>query len=199
MITSHITTPRNPEMLREAISGDVFVPPDPGYDEARRAWNLAADQRPAAVVFAQSAADVIQAVRFAHSHGMCIAPQGTGHGAMPLEPLEGAMLLKTSRMRRVDVNVAAHTARAEAGALWQDVTFPAAAHGLAALAGSSSIVGVTGYTLGGGLGWLGRRYGLAANSVTAVEIVTSDGRLGRADTSPTCFGPSEAAAAVSGW
>jgi FAD/FMN-containing dehydrogenase len=181
MNTSHATTPRSPEMLREVISGDVFVPGDHGYDEARRAWNLAADQRPAAVVFAQSAADVIQAVRFARSHGMRIAPQGTGHGAMPLELLEDALLLKTSHMRRVDINASAQIARAEAGAQWQDVTVPAAAHGLAALAGSSPNVGVTGYTLGGGLGWLARRYGLAANSVTAVEIVTPDGRLGRAD------------------
>ena len=175
------TAPRSPKMRRDTISGDVFMPGDHGYDEARRAWNLAADQRPDAVVFAHSATDVIQAVRFARSQGMHIAPQGTGHGAMPLEPLEGAMLLKTSRMRRVDINAATHTARAEAGTQWQDVTFPAAEHGLAALAGSSPNVGVTGYTLGGGLGWLARRYGLAANSVTAVEIVTPDGRLGRAD------------------
>ena len=159
----------------------MFRTGDRGYDEAHRAWNLAADQRPAAVVFAQSAADVIQAVRFARSQGMRIAPQGTGHGALPLESLEDAMLLKMSRMRRVDINTATHTARAEAGAQWQDVTVPAAEHGLAALAGSSPNVGVTGYTLGGGLGWLARRYGLAANSVTAVEIVTPDGRLGRAD------------------
>jgi hypothetical protein len=120
-------------MLRESIAGDVFVPADHRYDEARRAWNLAADQRPAVVVFTQSAADVIQAVRFARSQGIRIAPQGTGHGAMPLEPLEDALLLKTSHMRRVDINAAAEIARAEAGALWQDVTVPAAEHGLASL------------------------------------------------------------------
>ena len=91
------------------------------------------------------------------------------------------MLLKTSPMRRVHINPATHTARAEAGALWQDVTVPASQHGLAALGGTSPNVGVTGYTLGGGLGWLARRYGLAANSVTAVELVTPDGRLVRAD------------------
>jgi FAD/FMN-containing dehydrogenase len=181
MSTTSTTTHRSTQILRDTISGDVFVPGDNGYDQARGAWNLAADQRPAVVVFAQSAADVIQAVQVARSQGMRIAPQGTGHGALPLEALDGAMLLKTSRMRRVDINAAARIARAEAGAQWQDVTVPAAEHGLAALAGSSPNVGVTGYTLGGGLGWLGRRYGLAANSVTAVEIVTPDGRLGRAD------------------
>ena len=167
--------------LRAAVAGEVFVPGDNGYDQARRAWNLAVDQQPSAVVFAESAADVARAVRFARAHKMRIAPQGTGHGAEPLEPLEGAMLLKTSRMRRVDINPAARTARAEAGALWQDVTVPAGEHGLAALAGTSPDVGVTGYTLGGGIGWLARRYGLAANSVTAAEIVTPDGRLARAD------------------
>ena len=91
------------------------------------------------------------------------------------------MLLKTSRMRRVIIDPATRTARAEAGAEWQDVTVPAAEHGLAALAGSSANVGVAGYTLGGGIGWLARRYGLAANSVTAVELVTPDGRPTRAD------------------
>jgi FAD binding domain len=124
---------------------------------------------------------VARAVRYARAHGIRIAPQGTGHGAGPLEPLDGAMLLRMTRMRTVHIDPAAHTARAEAGAVWQDVTVPAAQHGLAALAGSSATVGVTGYTLGGGLGWLARRYGLAANSVTAAELVTPDGDLVRAD------------------
>ena len=167
--------------LRAAIAGEVVVPGDDDYDEARQAWNLAVDQRPAAVVLAESSADVAQAVRFARARGMRIAPQGTGHGAEPLEPLDGALLLKTARMRRVDIDPATRTARAEAGALWQDVTVPAGWHGLAALAGTSPDVGVTGYTLGGGIGWLARRYGLAANSVTAAEVVTADGRLTRAD------------------
>ena len=181
MTTSNPIAGRDLETLRTAVTGDVFAPGDHGYDEARRAWNLAADERPAVVVMAESAADVAQAVRFARSRGMRIAPQGTGHGAEPLEPLQDAMLLRTVRMRGVRIDPAARTARAEAGALWQDVTVPAGEHGLAALAGSSPDVGVTGYTLGGGMGWLARRYGLAANSVTAAEIVTPDGRLRRAD------------------
>src|SRR5262249_57194125 len=87
---------RDLEALRAAIAGQVFVPGEAGYDQARRAWNLAVDQRPAVVVEAGSAADVAQAVRFARAHGMRIAPQGTGHGAGPLEPLDGAMLLRTT-------------------------------------------------------------------------------------------------------
>ncbi len=170
-----------PATLQSSIAGDVLIPGDHGYDKARRAWNLAVDQRPSMVVLAESSDDVAEAVRYARTHGMRIAPQGTGHGSLPLEPLEGTMLLKTSRMRGVDVFPEARIARTAAGALWQDVTFPAGRHGLAALAGTSPNVGVTGYTLGGGMGWLARRYGLAANSVTAVELVTPDGRLVRAD------------------
>jgi FAD/FMN-containing dehydrogenase len=181
MNTSDIITGRAAETLRAAITGDVFVPGDQGYDQARQAWNLAVDERPAAVVLPESAADVVRVVRFARSRGMRIAPQGTGHGAEPLEPLRGAILLRTARMRRVDIDPATRTAWAEAGAQWQDVTVPAGNHGLAALAGSSPDVGVTGYSLGGGMGWLARRYGLAANSVTAAEIVTPDSRLVRAD------------------
>ena len=163
MTTIDAISPSSLDVLRAMVAGDVFAPGDQGYDEARRAWDLAADQRPAVVVFAESVVDVVRAVRFARSHGMRIAPQGTGHGALPLELLEDAMLLRTSRMRRVDIFPAIHTARAEAGAQWEDVTVPAGEYGLAALAGSSSNVGVTGYTLGGGLGWLARRYGLAAS------------------------------------
>jgi len=172
---------RDLQALRAAVAGRVFVPGQACYDQARQAWNLAVDQRPAVVVEAGSAADVAQAVRYARARGMRIAPQGTGHGAEPLEPLDGAMLLRTTRMRKVRIDPAARTARAEAGAVWADVTVPAGQHGLAALAGTAANVGVTGYTLGGGLGWLARRYGLAANSVIAVKLVTPDGDLVRVD------------------
>ena len=183
MTTSDTIAGRDLETLRAALTGEVFALGDVGYDQARQAWNLATDERPAVVVMAESAADVAQAVRFARTRGMRIAPQGTGHGAEALEPLRGAMLLRTSRMRSVRIDPVSRTARAEAGALWQDVTVPAGEHGLAALAGSSPNVGVTGYTLGGGMGWLAHRYGLAANSVTAAEIVTPSGRFVRTDAS----------------
>src|SRR5499427_1478194 len=182
MTTSDAIVGRHLEALRAAVTGGVFVPGQDGYDRARQAWNLAVDERPAVVVVAESAADVAQAVQFARSREMRIAPQGTGHGSAPLEPLGGAILLRTVRMRDVRIDPVTRTARAEAGSLWQDVTVPAAGHGLAALAGTSANVGVTGYTLGGGLGWLARRYGLAANSVTAAELVTPYGDLVRADT-----------------
>jgi len=172
---------RDLEGLRAALSGQVFLRDQAGYDQARQTWNLCADERPSVVLVAESSSDVVEAVRYARGHEMRIAPLGTGHGALPLEPLEGAMLLRTTAMRQVDIDPAARTARAEAGAVWQDVIGPAAEHGLAGLAGSSPYVGVTGYTLGGGTGFLARRYGLAANSVTAAELVTPDGNLVRAD------------------
>jgi FAD/FMN-containing dehydrogenase len=112
MTTSNPMAGRGLETLRTATNGDVFVPGD-RYDEARLAWNLATDERPAVVVVAESAADVVQAVRFARSRGMRIAPQGTGHGSEPVEPLEGAMLLRTVRMRGVRIDPAARTARAK--------------------------------------------------------------------------------------
>jgi FAD/FMN-containing dehydrogenase len=170
------------EGLRTAVAGQVSVPGQAVYDQARQAWNLTVEQRPSVVVVVESVSDVVEAVRYARTHGMRIAPQSTGHGAVPLEPLDGAMLLRTTTMRQVDIDPATRIARVEAGAIWQDVIVPAAEHGLAALAGSSPNVGVAGYTLGGGLGWLARRYGLAANSVTAAELVTPGGDLVRADT-----------------
>ncbi|HXV58305.1 MAG TPA: FAD-binding protein [Gaiellaceae bacterium] len=169
------------EALRDLVDGQVVLPGDAGWDMARRAWNLAADQRPAAVVFAECADDVVAVVDHARRNGLRITTQGTGHFANTIDGLEDTILLKTSRMRRVEIDPESRTARAEAGVLWEEVVLAASEHGLAALAGSSPDVGVVGYTLGGGLGWLGRRYGLAANSVVAVELVTADGRLVRAD------------------
>jgi hypothetical protein len=159
----------------------IVLPHDPSWNQARLAWNLSADQQPAAVALPESAEDVQAVVRWARSRGLRIAPQGTGHNALPLGSLAHTVLLKTERMRGVEIDAKAQTARVEAGVLWAEVGDAAAEHGLAALAGSSPDVGVVGYSLGGGVSWLGRRYGLAANSVTAVELVNAEGELVRAD------------------
>ena len=111
MNTSAITAPPTTGTLQAAITGQVFVPGGVGYDQARQAWNLAVDERPAIVVEAESATDVARAVRYARAHGMRIAPQGTGHGAEPLEPLGGAMLLRTTRMRKVRIDPAGRRPR----------------------------------------------------------------------------------------
>jgi hypothetical protein len=152
-----------------------------GWDEARQSWNLTVDQQPAAIAQPVTPQGVVHAVAFGRGHGLRVAAQATGHNAPPLGPLVGTLLIKTGAMRQVTVDPDTMTARAEAGASWQDVTDAAAGHGLAGLAGSSPDVSVVGYTLGGGIGWLGRKYGLAASNVTAVEAVTADGRLVRAD------------------
>jgi hypothetical protein len=167
--------------LRELLDGEVVAPDDESWDEARQAWNLTVDQRPAAVVLPEGVADVVATVVFAREHGLRVAPQGTGHGASALGDLGGTILLKTARMRGVEVYPKARIARVEAGALWSDVVDAAAEHGLAALAGSSPDVGVVGYTLGGGLSWLARKHGIGANQVTAIEGVTATGEFFRTD------------------
>ncbi len=164
-----------------SLDGKVILPGDSRFDDARRAWNLAVDQRPAAVAFPESAADVAAAVRYAAGRGLRVAAQGTGHNAGPLGSLADTVLVRTDKMRGIRIDPVARTARVQAGVVWIDVVQAAAAHGLAALAGSSPDVGVTGYTLGGGLSLLGRKHGLAASNVTAAELVTADGRLVRAD------------------
>jgi hypothetical protein len=139
------------------------------------------DQLPAAVVYAESAADVSAATTLAKERGLRIAAQGTGHNAAPFGDLGDTLLLKTERMRGVQIDPRSRVARVEAGVLSLELVEAAAAHGLAPLAGSSPDVGVIGYTLGGGVSWLGRRFGLATNNVVAVELVTADGSAVRAD------------------
>lgn len=169
------------DRLRNALAGEVVGPGDDGWDEARRAWNLAVDQRPAVVAFAAGVEDVRATVAFAAAEGLAVAAQATGHGALSLGPLDDSVLLKTSRIAGIEVDAGARRARVEAGALAGDVVAAAAEHGLAPLVGSAVDVGVVGFTLGGGLGWLARKYGLACNSVLAAEVVTGDGELVRTD------------------
>ena len=169
------------QALRSTLAGDVFSPGDDGWDSARQAWNLAADQNPAAVVYAESVDDVAATIELARAAGLGVAAQGTGHGATPMAPLDEVVLLKTERMRGIEIDAEARTGRVEAGVIWRDFLNAAGDDGLAGLAGSSPDVGVVGYSLGGGLGWLGRRYGFSCNSVRAVELVTADGERLRVD------------------
>jgi FAD/FMN-containing dehydrogenase len=159
----------------------ILVPADAAYDEARLAWNRAATQRPAAVALPETPEQVVEAIAYAREHGLRVAPQSTGHAAPLLGEIADALLLKTSRMRRVSVDPVARTARAGGGAWWDDVTQAAAEHGLAGLAGSSHDVGVAGYTLGGGMSWFARRYGFTANHVRSLQVVTAAGHVVRAD------------------
>ncbi len=149
------------------------------WDAARVPWNVAVDQRPEVIAVASSADDIVAAVRFARDNGLDVRVQGTGHGACG--DLEGAILIDTSSLTGVEIDAERRVARVEPGALWSDVAGPAAAHGLAGLWGSSGGVGVVGYTLGGGMGLLGRRHGFAADSVLAIELVSADGEHRRVD------------------
>jgi hypothetical protein len=167
--------------LSSALPGKVVLPSHSGWDKARRPWQLTVDPRPAAVVYPESAEDVATAVRFAGQQGFRIAPQGTGHNAAPLGGLEDAILVKTERMRGVVIQAEARTARVDAGVRSAELAQAAAGHGFAAVTGTAPDVGVVGYTLSGGIGMLGRRFGLASSRVRAVELVTASGRLVRAD------------------
>jgi hypothetical protein len=175
------TTAYTTETSDHQLDVRLVFPGDEDWDEARQAWNLAVDQHPWAVALPETADDVVELVRFARERGLQLAPQGTGHNAEPLGPLDDTILVKTHLMNGVSIDPAARIARAEAGVIWIDVVEPAAEHGLAALHGSSPDVGVVGYSLGGGMGWYARSHGLATNSVTAIELVTAEGELIRAD------------------
>jgi FAD/FMN-containing dehydrogenase len=169
-------TARTPlDELEARLDGELLKPGDEGWDEARTAWNLALDQRPVAVVLAESAADVAETVLAARRAGLRVAPQGTGHGAGALGDLSDTILLRTTRMRGVTIDPHDRSARVEAGVIWQEVTDAAAEYGLAALAGSAHDVGVLGYALGGGISWLARKHGLAANTILSADIVDADG------------------------
>ncbi|SEI89847.1 FAD-binding oxidoreductase [Demequina mangrovi] len=159
------------------LDGDLVRPADPDWDAARAAWQLGVDQRPVAVVLARSESDVARTMRLATRLGLRVAPQSSGHGAVALGDLDGAILLRTSALASVTLDVSARTVTVGAGATWGDVADAAAPHGLAGLAGSSRTVGVVGYCLGGGLGWLGRLHGLGAGSILAARVVLPGGAV----------------------
>jgi|tagenome__1003787_1003787.scaffolds.fasta_scaffold20953531_1 FAD/FMN-containing dehydrogenase len=168
-------------ILSEALTGAVVLPGDPRWDEARSGFNLLLDQHPAAVAFPASAEDVQVAVAYARAAGLRVAPQATAHNQGPLGAMHDTLLLNVSGLQEVRVDPGARRVRVGAGVKWDRVAPRLSAHGLAALHGSSPDVGIAGYSLGGGIGWLSRKYGLQANAVTALELVTADGDLVRAD------------------
>jgi FAD/FMN-containing dehydrogenase len=152
------------------------------WDTARTAWNLAIDQVPAAVARPRDADEVAAAVGYARENGLRVAVQAEGHGAGPLAGVgDDTLLIKTGRMTGAQIDTSRRRARVEAGAKWQDVSALASPEGLSGLSGSSAEVGVVGYTLGGGHGWLARKHGLACNSVVGVDVVTADGQHLRVD------------------
>ncbi|HEY6887006.1 MAG TPA: FAD-binding oxidoreductase [Solirubrobacter sp.] len=167
--------------LIDAYEGTLLAPGDRGWDAARQAFNTDIDQQPAAIAMPADAIDVANALRFATRNGLRVAPQRTGHNAGPLGDLDDVLLLKTDAFEGVEIDAGARRVRVGAATRWEQVTPRLSELGLAALHGSSPDVGIVGYSLGGGIGWLARKHGMQTNAVTAIELVTADGRLVRAD------------------
>ncbi|GAA3224368.1 FAD-binding oxidoreductase [Nonomuraea helvata] len=175
------------EIALPGFAGVVHLPGEAGYDELRRSLNPRVDSRPAVVAEAHGVRDLRTALLAARQHGVPLAVQATGHGTHAA--CDGGVLVRTSRMASVLVDPERRVARVGPGALWGDVIAAAAPFGLAPLSGSSPSVGVTGYTLGGGLGWLARKHGFAADSVVRAEVLLADGRhvVASADSHPELF------------
>ena len=161
--------------LRAGLRGALCLPGEPGYDDARTIWNAMIDRRPAAIVRAAGAADVIRAVGFAREHRLVLAVRGGGHNIAGNAVCENGLMLDLSPMKSVRVNPAARTARVEPGVTLNEFDREAQAFGLATPLGINSTTGVAGITLGGGFGWISRKYGLSVDNLLSVDVVTADG------------------------
>src|SRR5690349_4201781 len=167
--------------LSARMSGRVVSPSDPDWDQTRPVFNLMTDVRPAAFALPADADDVAAAVAHAADAGLRVAPQATGHNAGPYGSLEDALMVDVRGLQEISIDADARRVRVGAGVKWERVVPSLSELGLAALHGSSPDVGIAGYSLGGGMGWLARKHGLQANSVTALEVVTADGEARRVD------------------
>ncbi|HZP91064.1 MAG TPA: FAD-binding oxidoreductase, partial [Actinomycetota bacterium] len=163
--------------LRERVRGDVIAPEDEAYEEARKVYNAMIDRRPAVVVRAVNAGDVIAAVGFARERGLDLAIRGGGHSVPGFGTCDDGVVIDLSRMRGVRVDPASRTARAEGGATWGDVNAATHAFGLATTGGIISTTGVAGLTLGGGIGYLARGFGLSCDNLISADVVTADGEF----------------------
>jgi FAD/FMN-containing dehydrogenase len=166
--------------LRKSLRGELILPGQEGYESARRVWNGMIDKRPAMIVRCAGAADVAKAVVFARERELLLAVRGGGHSFPGYSTCDGGLVIDLSAMRVVRVDPKTRTATVAGGAWGRDVDTEAQHYGLATTLGQISDTGVAGLTLGGGFGWLGRRFGLACDNLTAVDLVTADGQLRRA-------------------
>ncbi|MFH8759322.1 FAD-binding oxidoreductase [Streptomyces atroolivaceus] len=174
-------TPRTPPTdtapagFRAGFEGAVHVPGDPGYDEARTVFNSMIDRRPAVVAQCSSEADVARALRFARDQGLEVAVRGGGHSVAGMALSEGGLVIDLRRMRAVEVDRNARSARVGGGATMSDLDRATQPYALATTGGRVSTTGVGGFTLGGGSGWLERAFGLACDNLLAADLVTADG------------------------
>lgn len=157
------------------LRGQVICPEDSGYEIHRKVWNGMIDRRPALIVRCCGAADVAAAVQFARSHGLLVAVRGGGHNVAGNAVCDGGIVIDLSLMKGVRVNLAARTVRAQAGVTWGELDHETQSFGLATTGGVVSTTGIAGLTLGGGIGWLMRKYGLTCDNLLSVDVVTADG------------------------
>lgn len=163
------------QSFASGFAGLVVTPEDPGYDAARALWNSSIDARPALIARCGTTEDIVTAVKLTRAAGVPLAVRGGGHSVAGLSTCNDGVVIDLSPMRRVDVQADRRTATVQPGATWSDLDAATAAHGLATTGGLISTTGVAGLTLGGGIGWLQRRYGLACDNLKAADVVTADG------------------------
>jgi FAD/FMN-containing dehydrogenase len=179
--TSITLDPGTVQELRDGLRGQALVPLDPGYDDARTAWNgMFDDRRPALIVRCAGVADVIRAVQLARSEGLEIAVRGGGHSIPGFSTVDGGVLIDVGPMKGVRVDPAARRVVAQGGLQWHELDHETQAFGLASTGGLISTTGVSGFTLGGGIGHLVRPQGLACDRLVGADVVTADGRVVRA-------------------
>jgi FAD/FMN-containing dehydrogenase len=173
------TTPDNHLLdgLDGRISGAVLAPQDEGYDESRALYNGLIDRRPAVIVRARTTLDVVAALTLAREAGLEVSVRGGGHNVAGRAVTDGGVMISLADMKEITVDPERATATAQGGVTWSEFNDATAAHGLAVTGGTISTTGVAGYTLGGGLGWLMAKYGLAADNLQAVELVTAAGEV----------------------
>jgi FAD/FMN-containing dehydrogenase len=162
--------------FEEGLGGTLVRPEDSAYDDARAIWNGVHDGRPAVIARCSDAGDVRHAIGFARSEGLDVAVRGGGHSIPGFSTVDDGIVIDLSPMKGIEVDAGARTARAEGGVTWGELDAATQEHGLAVTGGLISTTGVAGFTLGGGIGWLMRKYGLACDNLRAVELVTADGR-----------------------
>jgi len=163
--------------FREALHGEVLTPGDPGYGEARRVWNAMIDKRPALIARCAGESDVMRSVQFAHDHNLAVAVRGGGHSVAGYSTCDGGLLIDLSNMKGLRVDAAHGTAVAQPGLRLGEFDRATQEFGLATPLGIVANTGIAGLTLGGGLGWLNGKHGLACDNLLSAHVITADGRL----------------------